>query len=125
MPETANSLVREAETLTENASKALKELVEMDFMRNPVLREGQHVNLGRMGNREAVVAQSRGEIAGEACKHCDDGFGPFVVCVQVEGHLKGACANCHYNSGGYRCSFRPGKLLFKLFNLTNDVSTRC
>lgn len=68
---------------------------------------------------EAALAQLRGEIAPEACSYCTEGKGPFDTCVQMEKAFGNACANCHYNSGGSRCSFHrsndPTSKMFRGF----------
>src|SRR3954454_19341867 len=66
--------------------------------------------MGRVVNREALLAQTHGVPATTTCNHCVKGEGPFTVCVVVPGHLNGSCAGCHYNSSGVRCSLQSGKL---------------
>ncbi|KAI1402296.1 hypothetical protein F4819DRAFT_507778 [Hypoxylon fuscum] len=41
------------------------------------------------------------------CEACKASNGPFQNCIVLPRYLNGACATCHYNSGGKRCSHRP------------------
>ncbi|KAK0671977.1 hypothetical protein QBC41DRAFT_353879 [Cercophora samala] len=58
-------------------------------------------------NCEAVLAQSRGELAPVPCQRCKEGFGRFFGCMVMPGMFKGSCANCRWAANDCRCSFRP------------------
>jgi len=76
-------------------------------VRRPAQRPNQGaLNLSRMGNREAYLAQAVGALAAQPCVLCAKHKGLWVACVVVSGWLNGSCANCHYAAGGSKCSFR-------------------
>ncbi|KAI1403046.1 hypothetical protein F4819DRAFT_252487 [Hypoxylon fuscum] len=60
-------------------------------------------------NHEAAYAQMCGIVLPpeQSCIDCQAKKGKFQHCVVVPGYLNGACANCHYNSAGRKCSHRP------------------
>ncbi|KFY93087.1 hypothetical protein V498_04569 [Pseudogymnoascus sp. VKM F-4517 (FW-2822)] len=66
---------------------------------------------GRTSSAEAWVAQHVGAEASAPCTNCTQGYGPFKgrPCVVVPDLLLGACAGCHFNSQGTKCSFRAAK----------------
>ncbi|KAI1451342.1 hypothetical protein F4805DRAFT_463877 [Annulohypoxylon moriforme] len=59
-------------------------------------------------NFEAAYAAMVGIILPpeHACNSCKANQGPFKNCIVVPKYLNGACAGCHYNSSGSRCSHR-------------------
>ncbi|KAK3899227.1 hypothetical protein C8A05DRAFT_18307, partial [Staphylotrichum tortipilum] len=59
----------------------------------------------RTGNVEAALMFITGEEPDEPCYHCSRGNGPFSVCIISAESKFDACAGCHYNSEGNRCSF--------------------
>ncbi|KAK4034507.1 hypothetical protein C8A01DRAFT_39028 [Parachaetomium inaequale] len=68
----------------------------------------RRINFERPGNQEALLVQATGDVAEQPCKLCVDGHGPFAECVTAPNAANGACANCHYNSGGARCKYHHG-----------------
>ena len=98
-----------------NPSAAFAGLAAQPALRRPETRAAQGaLNLDRMGNREAFLAQASGNIVPSACGLCAKRKGPWKDCVVATGYLGGSCANCHYGAGGTKCSLRSsGKL--KLF----------
>lgn len=50
--------------------------------------------------------QITGEEAEDYCEHCKRSSGPFAQCIVSDACGLGACAGCHYNSEGIKCSFR-------------------
>lgn len=66
---------------------------------------------GRTSIAKAWVAQHVGAEASAPCTNCTQGYGPFKgrPCVVVPDLLLGACAGCHFNSQGTKCSFRAAK----------------
>ncbi|WEW55066.1 hypothetical protein PRK78_000494 [Emydomyces testavorans] len=107
MAEEKSELVVAAEQLPKKSTKVMRDLAAIAFAENPVLHEGvETVNLTQPGNREAVLAQSRGELQEEACQQCKDGYGPFTDCMVVADCFGGACAGCHVNSMTKQCSFQ-------------------
>ena len=94
----------------------MTELNALLLVRNPVLRAGHTLNIGRTSNLEAYLGQFIGEIHDDddECRHCTRGSGPWVGYVTVDTLLSGSCYNCHYNNEGPRCSlrkFRPVSVL--------------
>jgi hypothetical protein len=89
----------------------------MPHLRHPALRPGQGtLTLTRMGNREALLAQSVGALSPSACGLCTKRKGPWTECVVAAGYLNDSCANCHYGAGGAKCSLRSsGKLKLLLY----------
>ena len=59
----------------------------------------------------AILIQSRGAAAGQACGECRRrGLRPFPRCVRVAGHFGGACGNCKWRDHAARCSYdAPGE----------------
>lgn len=84
----------------------MKALAPKPLVRELGLRSGRQVNLGKSQNAEAAVAYRVGDPAEAACTKCSSGSNPFPVCVVVPGALKDACAGCHYNGDGKKCSLR-------------------
>ncbi|KAL2112707.1 hypothetical protein VUR80DRAFT_6734 [Thermomyces stellatus] len=64
-------------------------------------------NITRGQNVDAIYAYLTGEVAEQECTRCQAGVGPFQECVKHDGIGSGSCSNCHYNSEGVKCSFRP------------------
>jgi hypothetical protein len=73
-------------------------------------RAGEKV-VGRTSSAEAWVAQHVGAEAAVPCSNCMQGYSPFKgkPCIVVPDLLLGACAGCHFNSQGTKCSFRAAK----------------
>ena len=93
--------------VAEKPSAAFTGLARLPSARRPELRPARGVpNLTRMGNREAIVAQSVGAPAPSPCGLCAKSGGPWTSCVVVAGFLRGSCANCHYGSSGVKCTLR-------------------
>ncbi|RHZ63994.1 DUF3716 domain-containing protein [Aspergillus thermomutatus] len=94
-------------------SRAMEALGQKTAVREPVWRATydpeESFNLGRFVNWEALQVQCIGAVTASPCEHCRRGYGPWAQCVMLQGYLRGSCANCHYNSDGARCSFRPPK----------------
>jgi hypothetical protein len=83
-------------------------LAEKLCVRNLAFRSGKAwtaAGANRSRNREAALAYCVGEIADEPCGKCAAGEGPWTSCVIVKDFLGGACAGCHWGSGGKACSF--------------------
>ncbi|KAI0885053.1 uncharacterized protein GGS22DRAFT_162614 [Annulohypoxylon maeteangense] len=75
-------------------------------------------------NYEAAYAAMVGIVLPpeRACKNCKANQGPFQNCIVVPGYLRGACAGCHYNSSGSRCSHRPdGSKRFRVAGVSTYV----
>lgn len=98
--------------------------LELRLLRAPILQDvdwrGGIIKDCRTatGKRTAVVQQTGMKApAGQACKNCRSGFGPFASCrvLVIEGHVifAGGCASCNFNSGGKNCSFRKASQLPK------------
>ena len=86
-------------------SAALSKLSAMKVKRDLDWRSGRSwVCANRTGNHEAAAAFCVGRVALPACGRCSRGLGPFASCIVVPGLLSGACANCHWGSGGKECS---------------------
>lgn len=104
-----------AETPPAHPSEIMMYLVAMPRLREVILRPSRVISLhdwnSRRQNREAGLAQTRGNITSEACDHCERGAGPFNQCVTVPDLLNGGCSNCHYMDRAYRCSLTPGNEL--------------
>ncbi|RFU23656.1 hypothetical protein B7463_g12682, partial [Scytalidium lignicola] len=94
--------------LTVRNTVSVQQLALMPAVRVPVLRAGRTVTAGRIQNDEAQIGQMRGteNLGAAACRHCQNGYGPWIACVTVNGLFGGSCCNCHYNSSGARCSIR-------------------
>lgn len=112
--EARGELTTTAETLPDKPSGVLTALMEKPWVREPALREGRELNVARVVNHEALLAQTRGVFPPDPCAHCQQGGGPFLDCVVVPGALNGSCAGCHYNSSGSRCSLRSGKSVYNI-----------
>jgi hypothetical protein len=80
----------------EKPSAVFNSLLRLPAVRRPELRPACGViNLTRMGNREAILAQSVGAPAPSPCGLCAKQGGPWTSCVVVGRFLHGSCANCH------------------------------
>ncbi|KAH0608365.1 uncharacterized protein H6S33_001499 [Morchella sextelata] len=99
----AEALVMGGVTNTATAKK----LASMDWIRPVMVKEDRGLNMARPVNVEAILGYSRGELSESVCDCCTDGKGPFIECVTVQGMFAGSCTNCHYNSQGKYCNFRP------------------
>ncbi|OJD19274.1 hypothetical protein AJ78_00723 [Emergomyces pasteurianus Ep9510] len=93
----------------QEASAAMKELIQKPVVRLAETRVDIRLNTQRKTAIEAGLVQCRGDIAQTSCEYCMGGSGPFLYCVTLQGYLNGACANCHYYSTGSRCSFRQNQ----------------
>ncbi|KAL2760240.1 hypothetical protein ACRALDRAFT_1067162 [Sodiomyces alcalophilus JCM 7366] len=91
----------------QKATKALQALENIWVKRDLILREPKELNLSRPSNREAVMMTIVGTAAPTECKSCTKKDGPFDGCFVVPGVARGSCNNCHWNSEGIKCSFRP------------------
>lgn len=87
-------------------------------------------SLHRIGNIKAVLVQVSGILqpAGQECDKCRDGKGRWTRCVRdtgraASGALQGSCANCYYNGGGVRCSFRSSPLTDAASETRTDLPT--
>jgi Tfp pilus assembly protein PilX len=58
----------------------------------------------RASYHEASEMQKRGQVNNTACNRCAQGNGRWTQCVSVAGELRGACANCHWQSLSNSCS---------------------
>lgn len=56
------------------------------------------------------------QLEDDCCDKCKPGKAAFEQCVIVEGSLRGACGNHHYNGNGEGCSVLLGKFLRSLLN---------
>lgn len=58
-------------------------------------------------NVESVIIQTVGHVLDQECVSCQKKNGPFEKCVVLSGadNLITACANCHWNGQGRRCTF--------------------
>ncbi|KAG4427654.1 hypothetical protein IFR05_016863, partial [Cadophora sp. M221] len=92
--------------LPANPTRAILRLHGRPAVRAAVLRPGRTFAGGRSSNLEAQLAQMTGQVVTPGCEHCQNGAGPWVLCVAAAGCLGGSCANCHYGSEGARCSLR-------------------
>ncbi|KAH0613058.1 uncharacterized protein H6S33_009438 [Morchella sextelata] len=99
----AEALVMGGVTNTATAKK----LASIDWIRPVMVKEDRGLNMARPVNVEAILGYSRGELAEAVCDCCTDSKGPFIECVTVQGMFAGSCTNCHYNSQGKYCNFRP------------------
>jgi len=97
--------------LPENRTAACPKIQSMAIVRRIKLRSGKVLRGLAKGqaNLESAMGQQRGEVmeGEDACRHCQLSRGPFEECVVIPGMLNHSCTNCHYNSEGSRCSFRP------------------
>ncbi|KAJ5191441.1 uncharacterized protein N7498_010426 [Penicillium cinerascens] len=95
---------------------------ERRLLRAPILQDvdwrgGKIKNCREPIAKHAAVVQRTGmeAPAGQACKNCRGGCGPFASCrvLVIEGHVifAGGCASCNYNSSGKKCSFRKAPQL--------------
>jgi hypothetical protein len=90
-----------------NPSAAFLGLARLPALCRPELRPARGVpNLTRMGNREAVLAQSVGAPAPSPCGLYLKNGGPWTSYVVAAGFLRGSCANCHYGGSGVKCTLR-------------------
>jgi hypothetical protein len=91
--------------IPEKPFAAFTGLVRLPSARRPELRPAcEVINLTRMGNREAILAQSVGAPAPSPCGLCAKSGGPWTSCVVVTGFLRGSCANCHYGGSSVKCT---------------------
>jgi hypothetical protein len=106
-PEEGYDLALALPPLPGNPSAAFTGLARLPALRRPELRPARGVpNLTRMGNREAILAQSVGAPAPSPCGLCTKNGGPWTSCVVAAGFLRGSCANCHYGGSGVKCTLR-------------------
>ncbi|KAH0603159.1 uncharacterized protein H6S33_008163 [Morchella sextelata] len=66
-----------------------KKLASMDWIRTVLVKEDRGLNMATPVNVEAILGYSSGELAEAVCM------------------FAGSCTNCHYNSQGKYCNFRP------------------
>ncbi|KAI0397854.1 hypothetical protein F5Y17DRAFT_413788 [Xylariaceae sp. FL0594] len=76
-----------------------------------------------LSNLEALFVSMRGTVqtGGNMCDKCQKRHGSFVCYIVMDGHLNGACSNCHYNNSGSHCSFRTKRFFMPMATL--DSST--
>ena len=108
-PVPENTLAAMAAQPPAKPTAAFSRLIKMTRVREVLLRERKILSWGRATNQEDILGQTRGEYPRDPCKKCEEGDGPFAVCIVISGEFSGSCANCHYNSLGVTCSFRPCK----------------
>lgn len=67
----------------------------------------------RPGKLKAALTQAAGyRQDDDPCENCEDGWGPWTLCVTAPTEDIGPCANCCYDSKGRYCSFyKPSKYL--------------
>ncbi|PWY93582.1 hypothetical protein BO94DRAFT_621960 [Aspergillus sclerotioniger CBS 115572] len=98
-------------TSLRNPSSHMRVAKAMPVVREPVLRKirkysrNMSLNLEPRQNREAVMFQCVGPVAEVPCKCCANNRGPFAECVQSDDFWRKECANCHFNSNGFRCEY--------------------
>jgi len=78
------------------------DVLKMPKMRDTTLRTSLSPKFGLalITQKKGALAQSRGHVAPNLCKHCADNGGPFTECVLLDGHLGGGCANCYLTRRG-------------------------
>lgn len=105
-------------SLPDRYTEIMAELVKLQSVRTPALRDGRVLNTNRSLNMEAYMGQLAGRLSNNECIHCTRGAGPWDLCVVAEGYFGGSCTNCHYNNKGARCSLRkysPFRPVSKVF----------
>ena len=85
-------------------------LAAMPVLHAPAVRPDRRVSTDRPSNLEAYLDQRAGKVNTPGCVHCARGAGIWIECVSVAGYFGESCANCHYSSGGARCSLRKRAL---------------
>jgi hypothetical protein len=86
-------------------SAAFLGLACLPTLRRPELRPTHGVlNLARIGNREAILAQSVGAPAPSPCSFCAKDGGPWTSCMVVDGFFRDSCANCHFGGCSIKCT---------------------
>lgn len=104
----AISYTEQAEQLPARPSRAQRQMIDLPRLREVNLRQDRKINWGRAERHDAVLGQTRGNIAIPECHSCTDRHaGPFTSCVVVPGLFQGQCCNCRYMGRG-NCSFREG-----------------
>lgn len=85
-------------------------------------RKGGQYNLSRPSNLKAALLQVAGQSQhrGKQCKNCQEGKGPWELCVSSPPALDdihGACANCSYNGKSTTCNFykQQGKYSYLIY----------
>jgi hypothetical protein len=92
-------------------------LLAIDLKRRKIqLVPGRPFQLGTKVQDEGVVAALVGSKQSSPCNRCSKNDGPWVECFTVrDGDLKplldGACAGCHYDGLGAKCSFSGQSIL--------------
>lgn len=98
----------------------LQALSRMPAQREPAVRPRRFANdpdlssrvSKRKKNVEALVIQTVGDIAPSPCVSCQNGHGPFPICVTVPPKYgQPACGGCHWDKQGFRCSFNADDYL--------------
>lgn len=84
------------------------------FQRNLSFRSDDYptrVKIHDLRSKIAAAIQQRGVVNHDPCGCCEQGLGPFVGCVHIEGLQYGRCGNCIYE--GKACSNADGKLCLR------------
>lgn len=114
------SYAEQAEQAPPRPSRARPQIIKMPRVRDIKLRQNRTISWGTNHRHDAVLGQSRGEIAVAECHPCTSRqTGPFAACVVVPGVFGGVCCNCHYRGRG-GCSFRQGMSLQKYVATINQ-----
>ena len=94
-PEEGYELALALPLLPGNPSAAFIGLARLPTLRRPELCPARGVpNFTRMGNREAVLAQSVGAPAPSPCGLCAKNGGPWTSCIVAAGFLRGSGVKC-------------------------------
>jgi len=77
---------------------------DVDFVRGTI--SSNQVGMHRPSYINAVLIQSREQVAPVACTQCarPNGLRPFPKCRFVPEHFGGACANCKWRDHATRCN---------------------
>jgi hypothetical protein len=96
------------------ASSTARRIADLAQTRNSTLRAGRMAprltppaTSQIIANYEASLADQRGVLPPQRCKHClhpSRPGGPFTECIVLAGFFEGACTNCKVNNAASRCS---------------------
>ncbi|QYT02743.1 hypothetical protein H0G86_009738 [Trichoderma simmonsii] len=91
--------------IEQSDSNLVKDIRQHEYQRNLAFRSEDYPKskgIHDLKSKIAAAIQQRGDIADNPCGCCEQGIGPFVGCIHIQGMQYGRCGNCIY--GGKACS---------------------
>ncbi|KAF3076486.1 hypothetical protein CFAM422_000971 [Trichoderma lentiforme] len=108
--------------IEQSDSNLVKDIRQHEYQRNLSFRSDDYptsVKIHELRSKIAAAIQQRGDIAHNPCGHCEQGIGPFIGCIHIQGMQHGRCGNCIYE--GEACTNADdGKKEFATLNMNSS-----